>query len=234
MGTWNTKIDSNDTFLDIYQAFFNAYNQGKDPMEISGQIQHDYAEMFNDQDDKNNCLFGLALAQWEVKSLDPKIFQQVQELIETGNDLEIWRELGADEKTIRQRKVALNKFLIKLSTEREKPKRRARSKDDFSYNELINIVAPDEKKTFSAVESFNNKVYIHTGSGISWATGGGSIFYFSGQGKYISAEWRDSQTLEITHDKDIIFTMKEESFFYSGDQGVVIYIPIETSQDSKI
>ena len=29
MGTWNTKINGNDTFQEIYQNFFDAYNQGK-------------------------------------------------------------------------------------------------------------------------------------------------------------------------------------------------------------
>src|SRR5579871_5438435 len=126
MGTWSTKIDANDAFLDIYQAFFNLYNQGEDPVAVSRKIKKDFAEMLNDQDDENNCLFGLALAQWETKSLQPGIFQQVKKIIQTDKDLLVWKELGADEKTIRLRKAVLEKFLVKLSTEREKPKRRAR------------------------------------------------------------------------------------------------------------
>lgn len=41
MGTWNTKIDGNDSFQDIYQNFFEAYNQGKVPADISKQILND-------------------------------------------------------------------------------------------------------------------------------------------------------------------------------------------------
>lgn len=53
MGTWNTKINGNDTFLGIYHTFFDLYNQGEDPNSISKQIQEDLTEMFNDYDDRN-------------------------------------------------------------------------------------------------------------------------------------------------------------------------------------
>lgn len=115
MGTWNNKIDGNDTFQDIYQNFFALYNQGQNPMEVSKQIQENFTEMFNDFDDRNNSLFGLALAQWETKSLNPTVFKQVKEIIETGNDLELWEGLGADERTLKKRKNELNKFLTDVT-----------------------------------------------------------------------------------------------------------------------
>jgi hypothetical protein len=225
MGTWNNKIDGNDTFQDIYQNFFDLYNQGQNPADVSKQIQDDFAEMFNDYDDRNNSLFGLALAQWETKSFDPKVYQQVKEIIETDNDLEVWKGFGADDKTLKQRKVILNKFLTQISTDREKPKRRIKQKFEFKTIELVKAVAPDNNKVFEASEHYTNGVYGQTGSGISWATGGGSVFYFTGQGQYITVRWLDSQTLEVRHDKNIIFTKKDETFFYCGDQGKVIYIP---------
>jgi len=69
MGTWNTKINGNDTFNDVYQNFFDLYNQGQDTIEITKQIRDEFSDMFEDHDDKNNSLFGLALAQWETKTL---------------------------------------------------------------------------------------------------------------------------------------------------------------------
>jgi len=224
MGNWNTKINGNDTFLDIYQNYFDLYNQGQDPKDISRQIQNDFAEVFNDYNEKNNGLLGLALAQWETKSLDQTVYKQVKEIIENGNDIEVWKELGADEKTLKQRKAVLESFLLKISTDREKAKRRIRPKYEFSYIELINITAPDGQKIFTVSEHFTNGTYIQTGSIMSWGQGGGSILYFTGQGKFISAKWLDSQTLEVTHDKDIIFTKKDETFFFRGDQGKIIYI----------
>jgi hypothetical protein len=228
MGTWNTKINGNDTFIDIYQNYFDLYNHGRDTKDISKQkqIQEDFAETFNDYDDRNDSLFGLALAQWETKALDPTIFQQVKEIIETGKDIELWKKLGANDNILKQRQAVLAKFLAQLTTEREKPKRRTRPKFEFAYNQLVYVTAPDCKKTFTVSEHFINGVYEQTGSFLSWGHGGGSILYFTGQGKFISAKWRDSQTLEVTHDKDIVFTMKNETFYFFGDQGKVIYIPI--------
>lgn len=224
MGTWNTALDSNDAFLDIYQSFFALYNQGQNPAEVSKQIVEDYEEAFNDYDDKNNSLFGLALAQWETKSLDPRIFKQVREIIETGSDLEAWT--GTDKKTLEKRKSLLDKFLIKISTEKDKPKRRAKLKFEFTTLELVKTTAPDNKKVFEASEHYINGVYSQTGSTINWdAGGGGSVFYFTGQGKVVTARWIDSQTLEVTHDKGIIFTKKDNTFFYCGDTGTIIYLP---------
>ncbi|MBK7854382.1 MAG: hypothetical protein IPJ79_05280 [Bacteroidetes bacterium] len=186
MGTWNNKINGNDTFQDIYQNFFDLYNQGQNPIDISKQIQDDFAEMFDDYDDRNNSLFGLALAQWETKSLDQTIFKQVKEIIETGNDLEIWKGLGADEKTLQKRKKELERFLSQISTEREKPKRRIRPKFEFEMINLIDAVAPDNLKKFGVNEEYTNKQYVHTSGLMMWGQGGGSVLYFTGQGKNFS------------------------------------------------
>lgn len=225
MGTWNTKINGNDSFQDIYQNFFDAYNQGKEPADISKQIQDDYAEMFEDSDDRNNSLFGLALAQWETKSLDQVIYKQVKEIIESGNDLEVWKGLGADEKSLKQRKVVLEKFLTQISTDKEKPKRRVRPKFEFEMINLVEAIAPDNLKTFSVNEEYTNKNYIHTSGLMNWKQGGGSILYFTGQGKSISAKWLDNNTLEVTHDRDIVFSMQNISSYFFGDSVKVIYKP---------
>ena len=225
MGAWSAAIDGNDTFLDIYQNFFNLYNQGATPQNISKQIVNDFAEVFDDYDDRSNALFALALAQWETKSLDSKIFEQVKEIIESDSDLDLWKGPDTNDKVLVKRKSVLDKFLNQISVEKEKPKRRVKTKFEFSTVELVRLVAPDGNKVFNASEEFINGVYSQTGSMISWKSGGGSVFYFEQQGRTITARWVDSQTLEITHDANIVFTKKEDSFYYCGDQGKVIYVP---------
>lgn len=223
MGTWNTKINSNDTFLDIYQAFFDLYNEGEAPANISKQIQNNFSAMFYDYDDKHNSLFALALAQWETKSLDEHVFKRVKEIIETGNDLDMWRELGADEKLLAKRKKELDVFLQKISIEKEKPKRRIRPKFTFETISLVHVVAPDNLKNFDISEEYTNQEYIHTSGIMAWRDGGGSVLYFKGQGQSIAATWLDSRTLEIAHDKEIDFSMKKDVSFYCGDEVKVIY-----------
>jgi hypothetical protein len=224
MGTWNTNINGNDTFQDIYQSFFDLYNQGQNPAYISKKIQDTFAEMFHDMDDRNHCFFALAFAQWETKSLDPIIFNQVQEIIESGSDLEGWKALGADDQTIIQRKMTLEKFLTQISTTREKAKRRVRPKFEYDAIPLLALPAPDGQKTFEIIESYVNGEYQETSSAISWASGGSSVFSFHQKGKQVSAHWVDRETLEIRHDKTIEFAKKDERFYFCGDQGIIRYL----------
>jgi hypothetical protein len=227
MGTWNTAINGNDTFLDIYQHFFDLYNQGQGPESISSQILQDFGEMFDDHEDRFNSLFGLALAQWETKSLDAEIFEQVKGIIERGDDLILWQELGADEKVLKQRKKVLDKFLSDISIPRKKAKRRVRPKFQFEKIDIVKSTSPDSKKELEIGEVYIDKKYDHTAGLIIWNSGGGgSVLYYWGQGKSISAKWLDSKTLEITHDQDIEFTKKDKKAFFYGDDITINYIGI--------
>lgn len=124
MGAWGTNIKDNDTTADIYTDFFDLYNEGQSPIDISVKLIADNQEIINNPEDCNNFWFALALAQWETKSLNPKVFESVKGIIESGNDLEVWRNLDADEKDIAKRKIALDAFLEKLQGEKLQAKKR--------------------------------------------------------------------------------------------------------------
>ncbi len=124
MGSWGTAISSNDTYADVHSAFFDLYNEGLEVVEISKKLIAENQDIIKDPDDCNNFWFALAKAQWECKQLDPKLFLQVKEVIETGSDLDVWRQLEADEKDIKKRKIVLDKFLLDLQVEKTKPKSR--------------------------------------------------------------------------------------------------------------
>src|SRR3989304_5290235 len=102
------------------------YDDGLEPSEISQRIINQNTELIEDYEDKNNFWFALAMAQWQCKSLDSDIFQRVKTIIETGEDLKIWEELGAYKKEINKRKKVLDSFLDKLSQEKVKPRKRKR------------------------------------------------------------------------------------------------------------
>ncbi|MCP4520283.1 MAG: hypothetical protein GY827_01075, partial [Cytophagales bacterium] len=161
----------------------------------------------------------------EIRNYASYILNNNQSIIENGEDLQVWTDLGADEKTIKKREKELHKFLTQISVERPKAKRRVRPKFKFTVNELIKEVAPDNKKLFGMNEEFVNHEYKHTGGLMEWSSGGGAgIVYFEGQGKRISAKWLDSQTLEITHEKGLVFTKKEESSYFCGDEVIIKYV----------
>ncbi len=225
MGVWNSEILGNDTTADIYANFFEIFNSGAGQIYASDIIKKDFADYFEDYEDKNNSYFGLALAQWETKSLQPEIHNEVKNLIENGIDIKLWEELGADEETLKERKDKLNKFLEQISTERPKAKRRLKPKFDFTTNELVKILTSDGTKEFRINEEFNNGKYIHTSGIIEWNTGGGAgILYFEGQGKKISAEFKDNNKLIVKHDINLNFTKKESRSYFSGNGVEIEYI----------
>ena len=128
MGTWGNGIKDNDTFADIYGDFFESYNDGKNPKDISATLISENKELINNPDNCNNFWFAIALAQWETKSLDSNTFEKVKFIIENEIDLKVWRELDADEDDIKQRIKVLIKFLDKIQTEPKKPKQRQKLK----------------------------------------------------------------------------------------------------------
>jgi hypothetical protein len=124
MGTWGTGISSNDTFAEIYDDFFILYNEGLEVPEITEKLIHENQGTIDLPEDANEFWFALAKAQWECKALDPVVLQKVKLIIETGSDLEVWRQLEADHKTLKKRKEVLEKFLATLLSEKAKAKKR--------------------------------------------------------------------------------------------------------------
>ncbi len=122
MGAWGTAISSNDTYADIHSAFFDLYNEGVEVVEISKKLIAENQDIIKDPDDCNNFWFALAKAQWECKQLDPKLFSWVQEIIETGSDLKIWRQLEADEKEIKNGKLHLTNFFLTCKSKKRNRK----------------------------------------------------------------------------------------------------------------
>lgn len=126
MGTWGNAISSNDTYADIYNTFFEMYNDGFSVNEISKRLILENRETIENTDDSNNFWFALSKSQQEYKELDNAVYIRVKNIIETGKDLEVWRELDADEKDIKKRKIILEKFLDNLQKEKQKAKARKR------------------------------------------------------------------------------------------------------------
>ena len=128
MGSWGTGISSNDTFEDIKDEFFELYNEGLQPNEITQKLINSNREIVNDKEDANNFWFALSLCQWECKALEPELLERITKIIKSGTDIELWKELGAEKTELTKRQKALEKFLEKLNSEKksERPRHQAR------------------------------------------------------------------------------------------------------------
>lgn len=151
------------------------------------------------------------------------MLKKVEQYIESGTDLKNWEDRGADSNALKNRASALSSFLKKLRTPRPAKKRRKRPKFDFRMDTLVEIPAPDGKKVFSVSEEYSNGQYVHTGATMIWGNGGGSVFYFINQGAKVSARWLDSQNLEVTIEKGIKHSKRDDWAFFCGDKVDVQY-----------
>ena len=224
MGVWGVNVKDSDSFTDVYDGFFDIYNNGASPECAGSEVMESFSEYFEDYEDSNNSWFALAYAQWETKSLEKNVYEKVASIIKNGSDLKLWEELGASKDDLKNREIALNSFLEELSSEKKTKKRRKKPKRDFQVNRILELTSPDNQKIFAVSEVFRNGKYIHTSALMTWDSSGGSLFYFSKEGALVSVEWQDSQTLIVTTEKGIKFTKKEYSAFNCGDRVEVVYL----------
>ena len=124
MGVWGMGIKDNDTSADVYETFFENYNNGLQPTEIKNIILTQFEFSVNNCDDKYNVILPLALCLWEVCALDNNLYQQVKSIIDNGEDLNAIRGLEATDDDVKKRAIVLTKFLDKISIPKEKPKAR--------------------------------------------------------------------------------------------------------------
>ena len=226
MGSWGYKIGESDTFAEVYDHFFDHYNSGASPEIAAASVRSELADVFVEYDDQYDAHFALALAQWETQSLDESLLKKIERHVESGADLKNWEARDADSRMLEKRSAALSSFVEKLRTPRSSKKRRKKPKFDFRLDTLLEVPAPDGKKTFSVSEEFSNDAYIHTGASMMWAGGGGSLFYFAKQDAKVSARWINSQRLEVTIEKGIEYSKKDNKAFFCGDKVDVQYTEV--------
>ncbi len=125
MGCWGMGLAQSDEFLEVYDSFLEEYDRGGEPAEVREKILSDYMEQFGADDPiLHDVWFALAKAEWMIGIQSEKVLRRVQDIIESGENLVFYQELGADKRDLSARKKNLNAFWIKLSTPREKPRKR--------------------------------------------------------------------------------------------------------------
>jgi hypothetical protein len=134
MGTWGTSVSSNDTYADVYEQFIDLYNEGLSVPDVTTQLIDENQETINLPQDATNFWFAIANAQWECKALDNEILLKVEKIIQSGEDLRIWKELDASPTDLKAREKVLDKFLTKIKVEKEKPRKRTKKK---SYTSIF-------------------------------------------------------------------------------------------------
>jgi len=117
MGTWDASIFGNDLALDIRCEFLERFDDGEYPNKIKEELLND--ECIKEDELFFSAMFSLAYSMWEEGCLDESFLLEVKKVIESGDDLENMKLLGADEKFLKEREIALKEFLEEISVKKE-------------------------------------------------------------------------------------------------------------------
>lgn len=127
----DTSIQDSDEFFDIHEEFFELYKENTSPEEVYRHILSEYAQEFEDEmEDCDHILmheicFALAYCLWECGCKDEWLWQKVEKIIASGENLKYgWVD---DPKVIKSRERALQRFWKQINTQ---PKRIRKPKKD--------------------------------------------------------------------------------------------------------
>jgi hypothetical protein len=229
MGTWNTSIDADDAYRDVYDCFFQHYNAGESAERCSTAVMAECSAFFSDHDDQYAAFFALGMAQWETKALDAGVLAKIEEIVATGADLRNWQERGASATDLATRSSALAAFIETIRKPRPSKKRReANKKPDVHQTLLLDLSSPDGLKIAKVAEVYVDGEYVHTSATMMWSDGGGSLFHIVRPSVSLSGEWIDSQTLQIRFQNvskdEVRFGIgSEREAFFKGDRVTLAY-----------
>lgn len=125
MGYWGVGMTQSDEFCEVYDRFMERYNNGGEVSVITDEILEEYHAEFSDDDGiLHDVYFALAKAEWMCCAQSKMILDRVKEIIESGANINFYRELEAAEKDLKIRQKNLEKFWASLQTPRAKTRQR--------------------------------------------------------------------------------------------------------------
>lgn len=141
MGYSEMGITQTDEYQETYDRFMEEYDMGKPVLYITSDILEDYvAEFGANSGILHGVYYALAKSQWMCGGISDEIMEKVYYFIESGVDLEFYRNLGADELDLKRRKRNLNKFYRSLQVPRATVRRR--KKPESAYVPVTKVRLP--------------------------------------------------------------------------------------------
>ncbi len=153
MGTWGTAVDADDTFQDVIAVFDHHLKREQSIDAATQAVLTAYSEELEDFDDGPSVLFALTDRQWTYGKVDPELLERIQA---DGFGLANWQD--APESDQKKRKSEIGKFITRVSTGNEKPKKLpkiVRRKPKFSPGDCLSFQFDDGRFTGGYVLATN-------------------------------------------------------------------------------
>jgi len=111
MGTWGTAIFSDDLAAEVREEFKDHIADGKTPAQARKALVNSN-EINLDAPDVQTREFWLALSLilWKMGRLEACVKKQALKIIDSGTNLDDWKELDASPSDIKRRKAVLQKL----------------------------------------------------------------------------------------------------------------------------
>ncbi|MDR2022797.1 MAG: hypothetical protein LBQ71_05990 [Hungatella sp.] len=111
MGTWNADIFGNDLALDLKSGFREYIIDGKTPHEARLLLQKDFSIDANiEPREAHEFWLALSAIQHELGRLEEEVKQKSITIIDGGENIQDWAELGASPENLKKRKMVLLKL----------------------------------------------------------------------------------------------------------------------------
>ena len=138
MGTWGTGLYQDDTTCDIKDDYITYLQIGMTNEEATRRIIDENDWCFEDEEEGALLWFALADTQWKYGRLLDEVKQKAIECIDSGVDLEKWRE--EDEKLCEKRKKVLEALKERLNSEQPPEKKVSKIKFYRAYWKVGDIL----------------------------------------------------------------------------------------------
>lgn len=132
MGCWGMGITQSDEFCETYDRFIEEYDAGKSVADIKKDILDEYLSEFGADDGiLHDVYFAIGKAEWMCGGISDEILEKITHIVESGANIEFYRELEATEKDLKQRKKNLDSFLTTLKTPRGVTRKRKTAPEKY-------------------------------------------------------------------------------------------------------
>ncbi len=125
MGAWGTGLYQDDTTCDIKDEYITYLQIGITNEEATKKVIEENDWCFEDEEEGALLWFALADTQWKYGRLLDEVKEKAIECIDSGVDLEKWKE---DEKLYEKRKKVLEELKKKLNSEQPPEKKVSKMK----------------------------------------------------------------------------------------------------------
>lgn len=136
MGTWGVAIFSDDLAADLRGEFRDLIGEGLTPSQAVNRLVGEYASSLRDDEEMPVFWLALAAMEWQHGRLEEQTKQMALQVIESGRDLQRWKNPKDRDKRAR----VLNQLREKLLLPPPPPKRvprRVKSANNWTVGQII-------------------------------------------------------------------------------------------------